>query len=278
MIANADFEPNHRVLDAFVRWLEQGRFDQQHARNWAKLYHADPEAAMCEATFWAVLSDCGVDVEPNADLIGAKQAPDFRCHRNGRAFYVEVTCIRVETATRESGLKSEPQPGEGASPYRHLNDLIFQECVNKTRQCSNLDAPCVLAVGTFHHRGSILGIRKTFMEWLLTGEASIGWEFDPHLGMCVGEPYQVTSFRSAAFTRLSPIAGIESRRQPISALLVGGFGCDPPQVLGLLHPNPVREFPAALLDRIPFCIQRIDLRAARVSSEWIQTPDEWEGA
>lgn len=273
---NNEFQPNHRVLSAFIKWIEQNTFDPQHAKNWARLYRADPQAAMCEATFWAVFKDCGVTVEPNADLTGAKQTPDFRCSKDSSMFYAEITCIRVDTATRKTALESEPRPGEGAKNYRHLNDAIFQECVNKTTQCANLDAPCVLAVGTFHHRASVLGVRRTFMEWLLTGEASIGWDFDPKLGQCVGESYQVTSFRSATFTRMTRLQSVEHVRQPISALLVGGFGCNPPQLFGLLHPNPVREFDPQLLARVPFCRQRIDVQAGRVSTEWIQTPDNWD--
>jgi len=270
-----EFRPNQRVLNAFVPWIEQNVFDRQHARNWARLYRADPEAAMCEATVWAVLNDCNVTVAPNADLTGRKAAPDFLCHKDGSKFYVEATCIRSDTATRGTALASIPCPGSSAGWYRPLNDAIFQECVNKTGQCANLDAPCVLAVGTFHHQASVLGVQKTFIEWLLTGETRIAWDFDPERGECVGEPYQITDFRSAAFTRRSKLEGIEHARHPISALLVGGFGCQPVRVYGVVHPNPVREFDPIHLHRIPFCLQRIDVQTATVSTEWVQTPDDW---
>lgn len=275
-MSETTFQPNHKVLNAFIKWIESPRFDPQHAEKWARLYTDNPEAAMCEATFWAVLHDSGVDVEPNADLTGSKQCPDYRCMKDGAKFYVEVTCIQIDTATRESGLQSIPDGKTGAQFYHHLNDAIFNKCVNKTPQCAGLEAPCLLAIGTFHFQGSVLGVKKTFMEWLLTGEASIGWKFDARLGKCVGKPYQVTSFRSATFTRLTRLEGIEQVRQPISAVLVGGFGCDPVNLFGLLHPNPVREFDPGLLNRIPFCRQRIKMLEATVSAEWIQTPEDWE--
>lgn len=271
------FQPNRRVMNAFIQWIEQPYFNQQHARNWAQLYKCDPEAAMCEATFWAVLSDCGVTVTPNADLTGRSPSPDFLCFKNGVKFYVEVTCIQTETATRETALQSIPAGKSATSYYRPLNDAVFRQCVNKTPQCANLDAPCLVGVGTFHFQGSVLGVRKHFVESLLTGEPSIAMDFDEHAGRCVGDPYEITQFGSATFTRNSKIKGIEHSRRPISGLLLGGLGCDPVHVLGVLHPSPVREFDPDMLCRIPFCRQKIDLQAGIVSTEWIQTPDDWDG-
>ncbi len=236
MTENDSFRPNHRVLDAFVAWIEQPCFDRQHARNWAHLYNADPEAAMCEATFWAVLADCGVVLEPNADLTGRKAAPDFRCRKGSQTFYVEVTCIQTRTATRKTSL--DPTPADGAGEFGHLNDAIVEECRKKTPQCANLDAPCLLAVGTFHFQASTLAVQALFMEWLLTGETAIGWDFDPQLGRGVGDPYQVTSFRSASFSRLSKLVGVEHIRHPISALLVGGLGCEPPRLFRITASEP----------------------------------------
>ena len=114
MAITTQFHPNQQVLDAFVRWVERPEFDQQHARDWGRLYRANPEAAMCEATFWAVLTDCGVTVRPNRDLSGTTQTPDFHCSKNGSQFFLEVTCIEEQTATNQTGIDSIP-PDNGAS-------------------------------------------------------------------------------------------------------------------------------------------------------------------
>src|SRR5690606_18178231 len=142
------------------------------ARNWALLFKTNPEAAMCEATFWGILTDCGVDISPNADLKSGRVAPDFRCRKNGFEFYLEVTCIQIETATAKTGMKHPFQ--KGASMYSLLNGAICQECIQKTPQCASVDAPCILGIGTFHGAASALCVSKTPMEWLLTGEQSIG--------------------------------------------------------------------------------------------------------
>ena len=262
------FEANQRVRDEFIRWIEQPQFNPQHAKNWARLYINDPEAAMCEATYWAVMSDCGVSVAPNADLTG-KPAPDFVCLKTERKFYVEVTCIREETATRQTGLNPNPSFDGKASSYASLNDAIFHECISKTPQCAGLDAPCIIAIGTFHHQASILGVREVFIECLLTGQTNIGVQFDATEGRCVGEPYEMTRFRSAAFTRIAK-SSVEHARHPISGVLVGGFGCSPPAIFGALHPSPVREFDPTILDRIPFCCQAINLEAGTVGTHWIR--------
>lgn len=267
--AATQFQPDTGVLREFIRWIEQ--FDKRHARAWALRYKADAEAATCEAMFWGVLTDCGVTVEPNADLTGGKRAPDFVCHKHGQKFYVEVTCIHIDTATEHTALEHMPKTGGGF--YSPLNDAIFKEVVSKTPQCANLDAPCVLAIGTFHHCASASCVCKIFTEWLLTGVSQIGFHFDPRLGQVVGEPFELTHLKSATFVRPSNLVGVEPARQPVSALLIAGFGCKPPPILGALHPNPAREFAPQLLDRIAFCWLKTDVLAATMTTEWTFVPE-----
>jgi hypothetical protein len=274
MASSTRFVPNARVLDAFIRWIEQPEFDPLHAKHWRQLYLDDHEAAMCEATFWAVLADCGVQVKPNTDLTGQTQTPDFACRKNGTKFYVEVTCIRIDTATDETGLDPFPQIASHAGHYALLNKAIFFECKNKTPQCANLDAPCIVAVGTFHPQASCRAVRRLGVEWLVTGEARIAVQFNRQAGRGVGRPYQITRYDWAAFAGVSQLAAVEPKRQPISALLIGGFGCTPLNVLGALHPNPVREFDAALLHRIPFC-RKAESPDGIEATEWIQVPHDW---
>lgn len=269
-----EFRPDTRVLDKFIHWIKQ--YDARHARMWVQLYKADPEAATCEAMYWAVLTDCGVEVKPNADLDAGEQAPDFVCHKDDHKFYVEVTCIRIDTATAQTAL--EHIPTAGATNYRPLNDAIYNEVRSKTPQCANLDAACVLAIGTFHYHASVSCIQKTFVEWLLTGETSLAWHFDPRRGRAVGEPFETTGFKSATFVRPGRLVGVEPARQPISALLVAGFGCKPPNIYGAIHPQPVREFDPVFLDRIPFCLLKLDVKTATLATEWTRDPDYGEQA
>ncbi len=270
MQVSAEFKPNHRVLDQFIKWIEQPQFDQRHATNWGKLYRNNPEAAMCEAYFWAVMHDCGVDVEPNPNI-----TPDFVCRKGDNRFYVEVTCVQIDTATRKTNL--EPLPDQTATSYQSLNEAILGETKNKTSKCANLDAPCIVAIGTFHYQASVLGVRKRFMEWLHT-DPCIGMTFDVKAGRIIGEPYQLARRHKSVFVQLFGDGRLAHVRRPISALLVGGFGCEPVRLFGLLNPTPARAFDPQLLERIPFCIEKTDLSKASVSIEWIQTRKDEEDA
>jgi len=268
------FRPNPLVRDAFIKWIETK--DRRHATAWAHRYNVDPEAAMCEASFWAVLTDCGVTVEPNADLTGSRQTPDFVCWSGDQKFFVEVTCIHIETATKHTGLTH--LPADGVVWYRPLNDLIFGKATSKTTQCADLDAPCLLGVGTFHFSASGSCVRKVFGEWLLTGETNISWNLETRSGRAVGGVYEQTNFKSATFVRPSKLVGIEPARKPISALVVAGFGCSSPPIIGALHPNPDREFDASFLSRIPFCQLKVDFERGIVSTVWIQESEDSEQA
>ena len=223
------FTPDTKLIKLFLKWLHG--FDKQHATNWGHLYRKDPEAAMCEATFWGILSDCGIEVEPNANLKEASKAPDFRCSKDGYEFFFEATCIKIDTAIAKTGLPHPTTPG--SRHYSLLNGAICFECIQKTKQCASVDAPCVLGIGTFHSHASVSCVTKTAMEWLLTGEPSIGLNFDPNRGQIVGEPYSLTRLQCASFFRsLNSVDVISEARTPISAVLVSGFS-SPPSIYGV---------------------------------------------
>jgi hypothetical protein len=265
-------EPDQELFGRYTEWLKRGQLDPQHATAWDRLYNNDPEAAMCEAAFWDILVCHGAEITPNADLTGISRRPDFRCVIDGTLFYVEVKCIKIETATRVT--KLPPLPDRNADPSALLNREILDACAKKTAQCANLDAPCLLAVGTFHTTASMICVEAFAMEWLLIGDRLVSFRFDPELAQGVGEPFDRTEFRGSVFTGWSELEGIVQKRQPISALLVAGLGCIPAQILGVLNPTPVRAFLPSLLSRIPFCRLSFDNSDRTVFVDWVQMPDD----
>ncbi|MBN1912151.1 MAG: hypothetical protein JW818_20695 [Pirellulales bacterium] len=256
---SCDFKPDPKVLRLFVKWIEQ--FEGGHDRRWAHRYKNDPEAAMCEAMFWGVLKDCGVTVEP-------VDPPDFKCQKNGDVFYVEVTCLRIDSVTRHTTLADTPTKG-GPQHYGNLNSAIFNEVKQKTPQCAGLDGPALVAVGTFHFHASAICIQKHHIENLLTGDSMISWLVDPKTGGMVGEPYLSTQLKSAAFLKPMGSSDVAEARQPVSGVLVGGFGCKPPNVLGLLHPYANRPFHRQMLDQIDFCQLLRDDTKHTLATKWI---------
>ena len=254
------------VIQQFKGWLRQS--DPQHGRNWNNLLRSDDEAALCEAMTWQVLNEQGVVVEPNADLTGGGRRPDFRCTKNNQVFYVEATCVHTSTLEAKTGL-----PSSGAHPpiavrWQGFLQAVFSECRNKTPQCADLDAPCVLAVGTFHAAACMSFIKKKFViEQLLTGETKMAWDVNTKSGE-TSHVYHVTKLWSAGFLKPGE-STVDKARCPISALLLGGFGICSRPVCGLLHPAPVRPFDRHLLPGIEFCRLKDGYERGELETEWI---------
>jgi hypothetical protein len=260
--SEATFVPDTRVKDLFVRWIS--RFDPWYLKHWKDNFRNDPEGAMCEAMYWSVLEGFGISVEPN----DVDSGPDFLCRKNGQKFYVEVKCLTIAKVTKKATLPHLSQSDIGSRAYGNLNKAVFGEVRSKTAQCSNLDAPCLIAVGTFHYRASSLCFAKHLVEELLTGKSYITYRFDSQRGEAAGEGFLSSTLENAAFVKPGPSGWVEEARSPISAILLGGFGCQPPEVRGLLHPNPARPFDRSLLSQIEFGSLRLDPKQETLSVEW----------
>lgn len=264
----SDFNPDTKVLRLYVKWLEQ--YKDHHAKAWAQRYNNDPQAAMCEAMFWGVLHDCGVNVEPGeAPSSNPRRFPDFRCYKDDECFYVEVTCLRIDSVIKHTNLEEDLPPRGVAQLYSNLNSAIFNEVRQKTPQCANLNAPTLVAIGTFHFYASSVCVEKRHIEGLLTGDSMISWQIDTQEGSMIGEPFLSTQLEHAAFLKLNGTSEIAKARQPVSGILVGGFGCSPPNVLGLMHPFAIRPFHRQLLEKIEFCRLLKDDTKHTLSAEWI---------
>ncbi len=249
------------------QWLSG--FDTQYLRNWEKLLNADSEAAMCEAEVRQLLQENGNTVEPNENLTGADQSPDFRCRQMDKTFFVEVTCISIEKATEESGLPHPFKHRGRACCYGHLNNAIFSACRRKTPQCARLNDPALVAIGTFHFQASALCFRELEVQMLLTGEEMITRNINTRTGNPVGDTYLSTKLQFATFLRPDQGTGMDHARCPISGLLLCGFGCDPREIRGLLHPLPVRAFDRALLPTVEFCRLKPGYESGQLSTEWV---------
>jgi len=256
------------LADEHRRWL--GAFDEQYLRNWEKLLKADDEAAMAEARMRQMLEQWGVQVEPNEDLTGRSQRPDFRCSKGEAAFYVEVTCISKETATAKTGIPDGPHGMTACSP---LNDAIFSECKGKASQCGNTDGPCLLAVGTFHTFAAMFSFKKPVVGWLLTGEAKLAWNIDMRTGEQVGENYQITELYSAAFLRPDLNEEVGFARSSISGLLLCSYGSEKFCKIGVLHPHPARPFDPSLLADVTFGTVSIDRQSRQLHVSWPEGED-----
>lgn len=252
-----ELEAEHR------KWLSG--FDQQYLKNWEKLANADEEAAFAEARTRQLLQGHGVVVEPNEDLDTSETRPDFRCGVGGYKFYVEVTCIPIVVATEKTGIPNAPH---GCLPCRSLNDAIFAKCQGKATQCKNLDAPALVAIGTFHNFAAMLSFKKLMLNWALTGEAKIAWTIDVRTGEQIEETHEITELHSATFLRPDETEEVGYARCSISGLLFSGLTLKKRPLIGVLHPNPIRPFDPAILPQIEFGQVAIDRASGQLRVAW----------
>jgi hypothetical protein len=253
-------------------WLKP--FEQQRVKKWEDFLKSNPEGAICEAATRRLLSGHEVKVEPYEDL--SSGGPDFRCTKDNKCFYVEVTGIPKDTATKKTGLCDEiPKPSR-VQRFGLPTQKIFYEVCNKASQCRDLDAACILAIATLHFQvGAVCfskPLNKKVAEHLLIGTPQITMKIDPEQGQAISDTYQTTELRDSVFIRFQKTSDgqVEFARNPISAILLCSFGCRPPEVVGALHPNPNHQFDRTLLPIIEFGrIVQGSLETGSLKVEWI---------
>jgi hypothetical protein len=264
--------PNE-FLDGLVAehrsWLLS--FDPQCLSNWNKILGSDEEAALAEAGVRRMLQSIGVRVEPNKNPSG--EGPDFQCESSECKFRVEVTHLSIAKVTEVTGLVERQT---GCRAYGTLNNAIFNACRGKAEQCGGSQYPTLLAIATFHSDASALCFGRPHVDMLLTGETKITWNVNVRTGEQVGDPYQTTELRSATFLRPDRTQEIGFARSSISALLLCGLGAHfrdrrgiwRPRVVGILHPNPAREFCPTTLPSIEFAYIQINRASRQLRVKW----------
>ncbi len=242
-------------------------FDAGYLRNWENGLSSNEEAAFAEAWVRRLLQLYGITVEPNEDLTMKDRRPDFRCFSGDRKFYAEVTCIMIERATAKTGISMEAT-GE-ACPFRPLNKAVFSKCRQKAqrKQCADLDAPVLVAIGTFQGFAGMDLDDKDFVSSLLTGESKIAWNSDLRNGRPAAESFGMTDFDGAVFLHRDATGEVGYVRNSISGLLLWRV-IEPPRVLGVLHPNPVRPFDPAILPQVEFGQVDIDWASRNMRVVW----------
>jgi hypothetical protein len=257
----SDSISEHRV------WLKP--FGKQRVKKWEDFLKSNPEGAICEAATRKLLSEHEVKVEPYEDP--SRGGPDFRCAKDNKCFYVEVTCITKESATKETGLADKPPKTSRVQHYALLTRKIFYELCNKAPQCSNLRGACILVVCTLHFQAGCLCLVKRAANNLLTGTPKITLKIDVSRGEAVGNPYQSTDLQDSLFIRpdKSMLTSIEEARRTISGVLLCPFGIYSPEILGVLHSNPNHPFDRTLLPNIKFCRLAEGYKGDNLTVEWI---------
>jgi hypothetical protein len=257
------------LADGHRQWLAQ--FEPQHLADWKKLFNGNPEAALCEAATRERLQGHSVTVEPYDKPDPNSPGPDFRCSIRDRPFYVEVTCISIDSATKKTGI---PEGGHNElRPFKifGMTQAIFQKCGPKTKQCEDLDAPVLVAIGTFHSDAALASLKPVLIGSVLTGKMNLSWTVDTTTGQQIGETQESTTLDSAAFLRLNDETDeVEPIRSPVSGVLLCGLTLSA-DFIGVLHPQPCRPFDPSWLPKIEFGSVEIDQPNRQLRVVWSNT-------
>ncbi len=262
-VTHADVITEHR------EWLQ--KFGNERLKKWEDLLKSNPEGAICEASTRKLLSEHRIVVEPYEEP--SHGGPDFLCSRKGEVFYTEVTCITKEKVIRKTGLNDifEGSAEHRAQYYSLLTEAFKGELCDKASQCSNLNKPCIVVIGTFHCRAGHCCFGKRGSEDLLTGTSQIAMRYDPVQGKGVGNIYETTDLRDSAFIRFQKSLNgqVECARNPISAVLLCSFN-PKTEAVGILHPNPNHCFDRNLMPDIEFVRLREGYKqTGKLNVEWI---------
>jgi hypothetical protein len=256
------------LADGHRQWLSQ--FDPQNLADWNRSLKYDPEAALCEAAVRERLQQHGVTVEPYRKADSRSQGPDFRCSIDGHTFYVEVTCVLIDSATKQTGIPEGGHEGFHSFKIFGMTQAVLQKCGPKTRQCANLDAPVLVAIGTFHTDAAGHSFQPLLIGSVLTGQTGLSWSVDTETGE-QGETEQSTDLKSAAFLRFnSETDEIEPIRSPISGVLLCGLTLRA-EFIGVLHPQPCCPFDPSWLPKIEFASVEIDKDNRTLGVVWSNT-------
>lgn len=256
------------VIDSHREWLSN--YVDQRANRWEALLSSDPEAAICEAYVRKIMSSHVESIELYEDP--SSGGPDFLCKKNSTdCFYLETTCISISAATKITSLEHPLSHYQKAQGFRLLTKRLFSEMCNKTPQCSGLDAPCLLAIGTLHTQAGWLCMDDHAAEELLTGTTFITATIDSINGKMIRSPYNATDLRDSSFIRPNKTskASIQDARRTISAVLLCSLGTMPTRIIGLIHPNPKIVFQRVLLPKIKFAKLNDNYHTGQFKVEWI---------
>lgn len=237
-------------INGHCDWME--RFGKQRLKKWKNFLKSNPEGAICEAATRKLLSQHGVEVEPYEDP--SRGGPDFRCTKDNKCFYVEVTCISIEAATKDSGLEPSLTPFE-VEDYEFMTEKIRSEVTSKIQQCSKVRAPRIVVVATLHSQAGYCCFDDLAAEEFLTATMYITGKINIRTGERVEDTYESTRLENSGFIRPKKNSPnqIEDTRRSVSAVLLCGFGLSSSNVIGCLNSNPIYSFDRSLLPEIKFC-------------------------
>lgn len=254
------------LIQEHKEWL---RPFPEHLKLFQDLLQDQEESALCEAAVRRFLEKQECIVEPHPEANTNDKTPDFVCRaRIGDIFYAEATLAESSSLDESLGFSVKCREGE-ARGIGLLDKMIFRKLRAKEDQLSDLEHPCILAIGVFHPETSVACLDDVTFPMYTLGQ--IAWS--PSISSKHSSKANVDVILTG---RNAPFFGPgqtehcwEFKRRSISAWLVCGFGTHPWNIYGALHPSPARHFNPAWLSDTRFCELSVDLTRHSYEAKWI---------
>ena len=242
-------------IRAYAKWLAAE--DPEEAREWEHRINLKAaqhvEGAVAEAVAWDYLINRVGEIHRFRVTETGVKRPDFACRSGDLEFVVEVMNLSRDRVTRRTGLNDPMVPGEGPKDYQPWDRELKNVLTKKATQGKGLTTPYVVFVTTLHEEASAVLCAKSHTEMILHSRSHLRGFIDEQ-GAPVGDVQVVTDMATAAFTRKN---SIDTARQHVSAMLVGGFGTYPDiRVHGLIHPEALHPLSPDVIRDTPFCSWR----------------------
>lgn len=248
------------VIESYKIYLEVKY--PSHLQNFCNRLKNSSEGAKAEAIMFSVLRSNCDSVELGEDI--STGGVDFLCDIEGSTFLVEVTCLEAEAVTIQSGIKNEILENGNANWFGTITRMLRTKASSKASQVSGYNIPRVLAITTEHIGGDFL-LGTYGAETLLTSDTKIR--------VPIGEPIkntdQSTDLKDSVFFRFKNGA-IESCRRSISCILLVNIHAEKSLLVGVLHPEPIYEFPIKHFPTVPFSrIKKWPPENNEIITEWV---------
>lgn len=227
-------------------------------KTFSDLERSQLESARAEAVLFFFLQSQGFKVTLHEDP--STGGADFLCETSQHKFLVEVTCLEVDAVAERSSLGKGSDSGWSA-PITHS---LRTKASTKASQLSGVSMPRLLVLTTEHESGEVLmGINAA--RSLLTSDLKI--QIQPWLSE--SNIQSVTELDNSVFFRFSKDGSIKACRQSISAVLLIHILPNECRAVGVLHPQPIFNFPRQLLPTVPFVwVRQWPPKEGKIETAW----------
>lgn len=248
----------HDLVQNYKRFLNVNY--SKHVKPYGTRLKNQPEGATAEAVVYSFLEANLDDVQVAEDFV--KGGPDFRCRMGDTEFLAEVASLESKAASNKSGLSNERRH---VGCYRKITNLLQRKALRKAKQMSGHNCPRVLVMTCQHSSaGLLLGIRAA--QDLLTSDTKIA------IGS-ISSPvtdHLVTHLDHSVFFRWEN-GNLESCRRSISAILLFSISGVSAFITGILHPDPIYQFPFEFLPSVPFVrLMKWPPENNNIEIEWVR--------